>query len=293
MNRKSSWDKDYLRVLSRHPSHKILRNSILMPEGLIGVCRLGSQTEMAVDVEINSIQSVVNCANKLEMKKLFKRAGVNSPEFVVLNNNNCASYNEDGSYTFKGFEYLRENYIEKGISLLGKLTYRSRGQGMVLINTYSELIKFLGRSVIDNQARKGNPYYIEVFKNYIKEYRIHVSCTGGYFYTNRKMLKSEFVGTNNNWYRNDNNCVWYLENNEDFDKPDTWDQIVEDCQRARKALGLDICALDVKVNKKGEWVILEANSAPSFGESDERVTRISFLYQNELMNVIHKKVFNI
>jgi len=137
---------------------------------------------------------------------------------------------------------------------------------MKKLENFEELNSFIAEFVIDNERHERNPYYLEEFKNYTKEYRIHVSKLGGYFYTCRKVLLQEYSGTSNNWYRNDSNSNWLLETNSSFDKPSTWDLIVEDCQRARRALSLDICAMDVKVTSDGRWAILEANSAPSFGE---------------------------
>ena len=68
------------------------------------------------------------------------------------------------------------------------------------------------------------------------------------------------------WVRNDSTCVWILEENELFDKPKTWDLIVQECVKATRAVGLDVSAVDVRVNNEGQYIILETNSAPSFGD---------------------------
>ena len=88
------------------------------------------------------------------------------------------------------------------------------------------------------------------------------------------MLKEE-TPENERFYRNDSNCVWYLESNPGFDKPLNWDDIVEECINAIKAVGLDIGACDVlvqsAVDKNGDtrtspsFIICEVNSAPAFG----------------------------
>ena len=78
------------------------------------------------------------------------------------------------------------------------------------------------------------------------------------------------------WYRNDDNCVWILEENENFDKPVNWVRIEEESVKALKSVGLDVGAVDLRIqsatNKKGEkrenpdFIIVEINSAPSFGD---------------------------
>lgn len=245
----SKFDKSFLRVFSRHPSHKEIKNTIVMPKGVVGVLRLGSITSpnYKVDLEINTAKAVENTKDKFIMKKLFEEAGVSSPKF----------------YDLSDLEKVRS---EIKFPVIAKRTFRSRGIGMQKIDTPEEFESFLTKFIIGNKYNNRNPYYLEEFKNYSREYRIHVSKMGNYFYSCRKMLKLNYAGSEDNWYRNDSNSVWIREINEAFDKPDSWDVIIQDCQNARQALGLDIGAFDVKVNKKGDWMILEGNSAPSFGE---------------------------
>lgn len=253
-------DKSYLRVYSRHSTHNPIRNFIKMPEGKTGILRLGSLStpKYKVDIELNTVESIENTMNKLRMKQLFKECSVSSPNFFEFGN----------------------SLDEMKFPVLAKRTFRSRGAGMKKINSKEEFDEFVEKYINNNVYNKKNPYYIEEFKNFIREYRIHVSCAGGYFYSCRKMLKKSATDQENNWYRNDSNSVWVREENSLFNKPETWDQIIIDCQNARNALGLSICALDVKVNKKGEWIILEANSAPSFG------TVTSEKYKQELKKII-------
>lgn len=280
------WKPQYLRVWSRHPSHDGIRNAIKMPPNKVGVIRLGSNTSMRTfspDIEINTVESIERTMNKFEMKKAFAQANVRSPEFFVLNNENAGIWNEAG-YRFISFEDLSKHLLaNKLFPVLAKRTYRSRGAGMQKLDNVDEYLEFINENIINNRYHQRNPYYLEVFKNYIKEYRIHVSELGGYFYSCRKMLKSEYTGTENNWYRNDSNSIWIMEENELFDKPTTWKEIIKDCQNARVALGLSIGAVDVKVNKEGNWAILEMNSAPSFGD----VTETAYLY--ELTKIVRTK----
>ena len=246
---KSQFDKSFLRIFSRHPSHKEIRNSIVMPKGVVGILRLGSITSPTykVDLEINTVASIENTKDKFKMKELFANAGVSSPKF----------------YELFDLEKVRS---EIKFPVIAKRTFRSRGMGMQKIDTPEEFELFLTTYIIKNKYNERNPYYLEEFKNYAREYRVHISKMGGYFYCCRKMLKSDYAGSESNWYRNDSNSVWIREENEMFHKPETWDTIIQDCQNARESLGLDIGAFDVKVNMKGDWAILEGNSAPSFGE---------------------------
>jgi D-alanine-D-alanine ligase-like ATP-grasp enzyme len=257
------WKQGYVRVFSRHPSHNPLRNAI-KTLGKRVILRLGSVTSpnYMPDIEINTVESIENTKNKYTMKKLFQSAGVHSPNFYPLFNTHAGHW-VDGEFKHISFKDL-SNILPYPV--LAKKTYRSRGMGMMKLNNQEEFLEFIEEKVTNNRRHEANPYYLEEFKNYIKEYRIHVSELGNYFYTCRKVLRQEFAGTDNNWYRNDANSNWLLESNEAFDKPDNWDDIVKDCQKARETLGLSICAMDVKVTKDGRWAILEANSAPSFGD---------------------------
>jgi glutathione synthase/RimK-type ligase-like ATP-grasp enzyme len=253
--------KDNLIIFSRHPSHKIIRRKI--PVTQHSVVRFGSTTGSKAPVQINSIESIENCTNKLIMKRLFIENEVSTPEIIDIV--------EDLDYNFKK-------------PLVAKRTFRSKGKGMQLLSSIEEYNEFYNKYIKNNKYNNKNPYYLEIYYNYIKEYRIHVSSAGGYFYTNRKMLKSD---ADVRWYRNNDNCVWFLEENELFDKPSTWDNIVEECQKAREALGLDICGLDVRVNKKGDCMIIEANTACSFGDTSEGHSIVSEKYLIELTKLIN------
>lgn len=64
--------------------------------------------------------------------------------------------------------------------------------------------------------------------------------------------------------------MWILEENPLFDKPSNWDNIVDECVKAMSSIGLDLCAIDVKVQtnkyETPEFIILETNSAPALGD---------------------------
>lgn len=250
-----AWNNNFVRVRSRHKSHDVIRKTI-PTGGKKVVFRLGSTTKLpknwTPDIEINSEQSIKNASNKIEMKRIFAEKEIPSPLFYEVDN--------EGTIFFNGVPYVP---IEEDFPLIAKRSFRSRGKGMKRLNTQKELDAFIAKKVIGKQGK--NPYYFEVFANYTREYRLHVS-KNGCFYGLRKALRQEYKGTEKAWYRNDSNCVWILETNPMFNKPDSWQQIINDCVKAKDALGLDIGGFDVKVAKDGRYKIIEGNSACSFGE---------------------------
>lgn len=171
---------------------------------------------------------------------------------------------------------------EDGIVM--KSHFGSRGLGNTLIKTQEELNNWLAVHPVNN-------YIVEKFYNFNREYRLHVTADGC-FYTCRKMLKKD-VPKEKRWFRNDQNSVWIVEENPDFDKPVNWDAIVQECVKALKAVGLDFGAIDLRVQSatdgKGskrpnpDFIVLETNSAPSFGEVTLRK------YQEILPQLLTKK----
>jgi D-alanine-D-alanine ligase-like ATP-grasp enzyme len=137
-----------------------------------------------------------------------------------------------------------------------------------------------------------NNYIFERFYNYSREYRLHVT-EDGCFYTCRKMLKSE-TPEEERWFRNDSNSVWVLENNPSFDKPINWNEVIEHSVKALKAVGLDIGAVDLRIQSSKhsngdtrdycDFIVLEINSAPSFGDITAEK------YAVELSRLINKKL---
>jgi len=249
--KQKNWNKRTVRIYSRHPSHNSIRKNILVP--VLSVLRLGSTTEWdKSEYELNSIESVQNSSSKLKMKQCFDEANVKTAPW------------------WKSPIEI-DNLEEKPKSIIAKKIFGSRGEGMKKFDTYEEFLDFV------NNNPNVNKYIFEEYKNYTREYRLHVDANGC-FYTCRKMLKSD-TPEENKWFRNDSNCVWYLEENENFDRPTNWDEIVAECVKALNATGLDIGACDVRVqgakNSKGqmrenpEFIIVEINSAPSFGEITE------------------------
>lgn len=229
--------RKFVRVLSRHPSADGLRE-IIDNQGLRIVYRHGSTTVTKIPhYEINDVLGVMNSSNKLVMKQLFEKAEINSAPF-------CTDINDIDD-----------------LPVVAKRSYRSRGIGMKFISNVEELETFKNE-FLNQEYNKKNPYYFEKYVNYTREYRYHVSDFGC-FHMVRKMLKN---GADKRWCRNDQNSVWILPTNKLFVLPECHDEIVEHCQKALKAIDLNIGAFDIRVNKTGtKFSIIEVNSAPSLG----------------------------
>jgi glutathione synthase/RimK-type ligase-like ATP-grasp enzyme len=259
------------RVRSRHPSHKILKEEKvlnLFPKR--SVVRLGSSTEYpdtvskgGTRVEVNTVEAVKNSANKLRMKRRFAEHNVPTADWWVY---------DEGLMKPPSGESITPSSLPYPI--ISKNVYGSRGNGNVKHNDEISLVKFLSSRVASGSI---NNYIFERYINYTREYRLHVT-KDGCFYTCRKMLKRD-TPDKEKWFRNDKNCVWILETNEAFDKPVNWDSIVKASVDALKSVGLDIGAVDLRVQsatsskgkkrKEPKFFIVEINSAPSFGEITE------------------------
>lgn len=194
-------------------------------------------------LEINSIQACKLSGHKILMKKRFQKAKVCTAKWFIVNRND------------KSHQRFR-HYIEIWGKIIAKRYNSSKGEGIYLLTSFQDYLNFLDK--IDNVEN----YIFEKYYTYTKEYRIHVTkdkC----FYACRKML---LANAEDRWHRHGNNSVFIYEENPQFDKPENWDEIVKGCIDAIKSLGLDIAAFDVKVSKKGKYIIMESNSAPALRE---------------------------
>jgi glutathione synthase/RimK-type ligase-like ATP-grasp enzyme len=223
------------------------------------VLRLGSTTESDIPIQINSVDAVKTSSSKLLMKAAFREAGVNTPKwgdsYDVLNGN------------------LKFPIVAKKI-------FGSRGNGLVKVDDIEQFNMLLDEETFDTS------YYFEEYHNYTKEYRLHVTKDGS-FYTCRKMLKED-TPEEERYFRNDSNCVWYVETNTLFNKPVCWPELERQCVAALAEVGLDVGAFDVRVNKTGEkFKLIEVNSAPSFGEGTAQA------YRKMLPNLIQSKIQNL
>lgn len=261
-------------IFSRHPTHDVLRlkNKTLPLLPFRSVVRLGSTTDIQDSVtnggnriECNTIEAVKNSASKLRMKERFREGEIKTAIW--------GKPNEFGKATETGLPYLigqndkQDTYNGLEYPIVTKSLFGSRGQGNTLIKSKEEFDKWLIGKNLSN-------YIFEKFYNYNREYRLHVT-EEGCFYTCRKMLKSD-TPEDKRWFRNDSNSVWIVEENEQFDKPVNWDIIIKESVKALKAVGLDIGAIDLKVQssktskdkirENPDFIIIEINSAPSFGD---------------------------
>jgi carbamoylphosphate synthase large subunit len=260
------------RIRSRHPSHAVLRRELrLLP--FKSVVRLGSQTvlgdEISVGgqrVELNLPEAVRTSANKLLMKQAFINSGVKTAScWVWLEGHSMLrGIVKEGVAPVENTDVYPE---ELPYPIVAKHIFGSRGTGNTLISSLEELRAWMRDKTMSN-------YICEKFHNYNREYRLHVT-KDGCFYTCRKVLREE-TPKSDRWYRNDSNCNWLVEQNDQFDRPVNWNQIEEECVKALRATGLDFGACDVKaqsaIDSKGrtrenpEFIVIEINSAPSFGE---------------------------
>lgn len=194
------------------------------------------------------------------MKQCFTEAGVKTADWFVTYNSmnfNNKSTSEGAHTEFNDIDY----------PIVAKHIYGSRGRGNYKLNTKEELEAWLVGKTLNN-------YIFEKFYNYSREYRLHVS-KDGCFYTCRKVLKND-TPSEQRWFRNDSNSNWIVETNELFDKPVNWDEVIAESVKALNAVGLDFGAVDLRIqsrmDKDGkersnpDFIVIEINSAPSFGE---------------------------
>ncbi len=264
----------YLRIRTKNHTANPLRASI-PSNGRPIVFRMGSTTpteeifpgeDINNVVEINTINACRNSSNKIKMKTLFSLHGVKTAEWDVLS-------------LFATNLEISNGVLPKDMKFpfIIKHINSSKGNGIYYIANKEDLDAF----VINNQNNL-DKYIIENYHNFSKEYRLHVT-SDGCFYTCRKMLKTD---AEDRWHRHDSNSVWIMEENPLFDKPEFWNDIVANSVASLKAVGLDIGAVDVKCtsskSEKQDFIILEINSAPSFGEITTQK------YINELNKIINK-----
>lgn len=254
-------------IRSRHPSHKHLRNTLgLLP--FRSLIRLGSEWpgDGKQRVELNSVQSIKNSSSKLLMKRCFDNGKVKTADWI----------HSTESATIVRWSNERYPVIAKPIN-------GSRGNGIELLKTEGELVSFL-------KGKNSSHYIFEKYYNFSREYRLHVT-KDGCFYTCRKMLKSD-VPQGKRFIRNDKTCIWVLEQNPQFNKPNNWKDIELECVKALKAVGLDIGGFDVrvqssdnkgKVRKNSDFIVIESNSACSHGE----VTAVK--YREVLIKLLRDK----
>ena len=266
-------------ILSRHPSHDILRlkHKKIAALPYRSVIRFGSSTEIEDTVakggnriEINTVNAIKISANKLLMKQKFTEAGVRTANW----RQHCPI----------------EGLTDLEFPIVAKAHYGSKGKGNTLLKTHEEYLEWTSGKNLSN-------YIFEKFMNFGHEFRLHVT-EDGCFYTCRKALKQD-VPEDQKWRRHDDICVWFLESNENFHKPNSWNDIVSDCVKALKAVGADLLSFDVRVqtprDKDGnlrpyqEYILLECNSASSMDNGTGEVSVCAQKYIDEIPKIIIRK----
>ena len=266
-------------ILSRHPSHDILRlkHKKIAALPYRSVIRFGSSTEVEDTtakggnrIEINTVDAIKISANKLLMKQKFTEAGVRTANW----RQHCPI----------------EGLTDLEFPIVAKAHYGSKGKGNTLLKTHEEYLEWTSGKNLSN-------YIFEKFMNFGHEFRLHVT-EDGCFYTCRKALKQD-VPEDQKWRRHDDICVWFLETNENFHKPNSWNDIVSDCVKALKAVGADLLSFDVRVqtprDKDGdlrpyqEYILLECNSASSMDNGTGEVSVCAQKYIDEIPKIIIRK----
>lgn len=254
------------RIRSRHPSHAPLRERVSFPLfPFKSVIRFGSSKEYAdtvenggTRIELNTVAAIKNSSSKLKMKTCFTNNEVKTADWwLTADGGTFTKANTGEGITLEELPY----------PIISKSYFGSRNRGNKKHGDAESLRAWLVGKNLNN-------YLFEKYYNFTREYRLHIS-KNGCFYTCRKMLKAD-TPDEAKWYRNDEHCVWILEGNEAFDKPVNWDNIVDESVKALQATGLDFGAVDLRIQgandgngrrrDEPEFIIVEINSAPSFGD---------------------------
>ena len=260
-------------VRSRHPSHSVFRGT-LGHFPVRSVIRLGSTTELANDgkrrIEINTPKAIGNSASKLKMKNCFKDNDVKTAVW----------------YTYKAQSFIKHEHNKIDVAtlisnlnypIIAKGIFGSRGRANTKLDTQQALTQWL-------KGKDTSNYIFEEYFDGSREYRFHVS-TLGVFLTWRKLRRND-TPDDQRWFFNNQTCNWVGEDNELYNKPATYKQICDECLKALNAVGLDVGACDVRVSKKGDFKIIEINSAPSMAE------KTTIAYKAEFKKLITNKINN-
>lgn len=242
------WNQKFLRVLSPYGTHNHFRRMRLRVPKPVCI-RFGSRSPLPPEyLEINTIEAINNTRDKLATKSIMKKIGSKTPKFWLINEEPDA------------------------FPVLLKPRFGMKGKGIVFAEDLENFRR--EKAKLKNKAA----YFIEKYTTFSKEYRLHMSITSKCFFTMRKMKKIDSVSDK---IITDGNSIWLYSDNENFDRPSNWDQIVEDCYKLLVAAGLHFGAFDVKVAKDGGWNILEINSAPGL---DGKTVQA---YEKELINLVN------
>jgi len=246
----------YAQVRTKNPTAAPLRRSIIVPRR--SVVRLGSRTATEACfpgrrdiIEVNTVDSIENSRDKLRMKECFSRFDVPQAE------------------------WWRISEIPERLEfpLVGKQIVGFKGHGMRLIENEEQLRTF--------RTTHLSGYFIEKFYNYAREYRLHTT-RDHVFLSWRKLRRSDAT---ERWFFNSTNCNWVGEAHELFQRPDNWSELEASAINAVRAVGLDIGAVDIRVQSRSnpDYIVCEVNSAPALGDIGIET------YRNEIRNIIINK----
>jgi len=262
--------KRFVIVRTKNRSADPLRRSIETDRRV--VLRLGSRTPLSDIyrrrvprdvIEINSIEAVINSRDKLLMKRCFASRGVPQADAYLIGDSGFIPFIIDSKLVEDADPVLDDKLP---YPVLAKRRVGYQGRGMQKLSDVEELRRWL-RSCGDGEA-----WIIEKFYNYAREYRVHVVSHGiGVILSWRKLRMNE-VPPEERWFFNSHNSVWIREDNELFDRPFCWDRICKAAADAIESVGLDIGAVDVRVQsnknvdpsgERQKFIICETNSAPT------------------------------
>ncbi len=241
----------YLRIRTRNITTKQLANKIITEKR--AVYRAGSftptenifKTPIGDVIEINTVNACTISNNKLLMKQAFDDYAKKADAYVIPT---AAWTNGDSIKEWTIFPAIVKHLNSSG------------GKGIYYIKNQEDLDAFVAK-----HEHHLDKYIIERYYTYSKEYRIHIGKDGA-FHAIRKMLKEDAT---ERWHRHLAHCVAILPENELFAAPDNWEELCEACHHAMRAVGLDLGAVDIKVQttlESPKFIILETNSAPALGE---------------------------
>lgn len=224
-----------LRVFSPNKSCAPLREVMLKQRVLL---RLGSTTPLVSKfkyLELNSIRGVKISSDKRQMKAAFDSAKIHHSEWINTSN------------VKKIKDFFNANKI-----VIVKHHHSCKGEGIYYIDNINDLNKF-----ISSHPNISN-YVFEKYYFYPQEYRLHVDVKHGCFYACKKIFKDD---ADVFWHKHANNSTFVLMTKEKK-YPACWNDMIQDCVKAMKVIGLDIACFDVLCSNNN-WIIVESNTAPS------------------------------
>lgn len=174
---------------------------------------------------LNKPEAVSKASNKLTAFRIMKEAGVRVPEFT------------------NDIEVARQWIEDERIVLCRKLLRANSGRGIVVAKTLEELVDA--------------PLYVKYIRKE-KEYRLHVFNGRVIDMVEKRRRRGFQENTGYNKYIRSYEQGWIMAR----DNVVVSDDVKTECIKAVNSLGLDFAAVDVIINREGQPVVLECNTAP-------------------------------